>query len=73
MVIRDFDATIMYYTIIIVRKGDIEVKKLSLWEGMKEHNIYLVDLYDEGMDKMLEGLPKYLDTIKRALIEIKRD
>ncbi len=67
--IYDTGAEIQYYTIRIVRKGDIENKDIAVSLGMKENHIYLMNTYEEGLGKMEKNLldiylPKIRSVVK---------
>ncbi|AUP78121.1 hypothetical protein C1H87_05070 [Flavivirga eckloniae] len=73
LTIYDTNSRIQYYKIIIVRKGDIAARKNWLWNGMEDNKIYLVDTYEKGIDKLVKGLPLYLDIIKKSLAVNKKE
>ncbi len=52
MTIVERNGTVRYYEMIIVRPGDIEKRKAWIQKGMKEGEVYLVDVYGQGLDKM---------------------
>lgn len=61
--ISDTSAPIRYYELIIVRKGDLTLQKSWLKNGMQECNVYLVDVYAAGLEKLMNNLPNYLEEI----------
>ncbi|MCF6352982.1 MAG: hypothetical protein L3J06_08230 [Cyclobacteriaceae bacterium] len=66
--IYDSGAEIQYYTIRIVRKGDIENKEILVNRGMKENNVYLMDTYKDGLGKMEKNLLEiYLPKIRSVV------
>ena len=68
LTIADWDADIIYYTIIIVRKGDIEKEKYHIQPRMEEGKVYLVG-YEHNLDVMKKNLSKYLTIIKKEVIK----
>lgn len=65
--IADWESDIIYYQLIIVRKGDLKKRKAWLREGMKEEQIYLVDIYGKGINIMKDKLLYYLRKIKEEI------
>ncbi|MDR6759902.1 hypothetical protein J2Y38_000081 [Flavobacterium sp. 2755] len=53
-----------YYKILIVRKGDIQASKKGIQNGMQENEVYFVDVYQAGFDKIPVLLLEYLNLIK---------
>ncbi len=53
-----------YYKILIVRKGDIQDSKKGIQNGMQENEVYFVDVYQTGFDKIQDLLLEYLNLIK---------
>ena len=53
-----------YYKILIVRKGDIQASKKGIQNGMQENEVYYVDVYQTGFDKIPVLLLEYLNLIK---------
>ncbi len=70
LTISDWESDIIYYEIIIVRKGDLKEGKAWIEEGMKEEQVYLVDVYGKGLFLMEKRLPNYLKQIRE---EVKAD
>ncbi len=54
--IRDFGATIQYYTIRIVRQGDIANPKIHIDNAMQENKVYLMNDYGEDIQFMKKAL-----------------
>ena len=67
LTIYDRKASIQYYRIFIVRKGDIKSNKFGIKKGMKEGKVYLVDVYENGINALIKILPKYLEKIKTQI------
>ncbi|WP_108869066.1 hypothetical protein [Aquimarina aquimarini] len=67
LTIVDRNADITYYHIVIVRKGDLKAQKAWIIKGMKEEQVYLVDVYSKGVELMLNNLPNYLKKIKKEI------
>ncbi|WP_282132485.1 hypothetical protein [Cellulophaga baltica] len=67
LTITDYDATLRYYELIIVRKGDLEAEKAWIREGMEEEQVYLVDVYGKGLALLKNNLPIYLEQIEKEL------
>ncbi len=67
LTITDYEATLRYYELIIVRKGDLEAKKAWIREGMEEEQVYLVDVYGKGLALLKNNLPIYLEQIEKEL------
>jgi len=67
--IYDSGAEIQYYTIRIVRKGDIENKDIAVGTGMKENHIYLMNTYEEDLKKMEKNLFDIYLPIIRSLVK----
>ncbi len=63
--ITDFNSDIKYYELIIIRKGDLKAEKAWIKKGMKEEQVYLVDVYNKGLKFMKNNLPNYLKQIKK--------
>ncbi|WP_343694703.1 hypothetical protein [Flavobacterium sp.] len=53
-----------YFKILIVRKGDIQALKRGILDGMKENEIYFVDIYQTGFIKIPDSLLDYLKYLK---------
>jgi len=67
LVIYDRDSEIMYYHIVIVREGDIAAKKSRVNERMKEGEVYLIDIDEEGIRIMRRNVPEYLKKMKEKI------
>ena len=65
--LRDSDAMPQYYTIHIVRKGDIENEEIVVFEGMKEEKVYLLNPYEDDIDLMERNLNGYIEAIKNEI------
>jgi hypothetical protein len=68
--IQDWNSDITYYHIIIVRNGDIENGKAWIRKGMENNNVYLSDVYNQGIDKMMEKLPYYVEIIEKEINQL---
>jgi len=67
LTVADWEADICYYSLIIVRKGDLKPSKAWVLPTMKEGEVYLVDYYEKGLDTMRHHLLTYLEAIKNKL------
>ena len=67
LTIADWKSDIRYYRLIIVRKTDLKVQKRWIQKGMKEKQVYLVDIYDKGLDVMKNNLSNYLNQIREEI------
>lgn len=67
LTIADWNSTIRYYELIIVRQGDIKAKKAWLQKGMIEQRVYLVDTYGKGLELIKNNLSSYLTQIKKEV------
>ncbi len=67
LTIYDPNSSIMYYELIIVRKGDIKNNKYWIEDGMKEGKVYLVDVYNKGLATMKNNLPAYLEQMTKEM------
>jgi len=63
---------LQYYTIKIVRKGDIKNKLIFVEEEMKEGSIYLLNKYGKNLDLMLKNLKEHYLVILRDQINTYR-
>ncbi|MDD7887663.1 hypothetical protein [Flavivirga sp. 57AJ16] len=70
LTIRDWNSDIKYYHLIIIRKGSLKEHKSWVKKGMEEDQIYLVDVYDEGLQLMKNNLTDYLKQIKKEITAI---
>lgn len=68
LTITNWNSKIMYYELVIVRKGDLKAEKAWVKKGMKEEQIYLVDNYSVGLELMKNNLTNYLKQIKEEII-----
>jgi len=60
--IHDWDDgafNIQYYTIKIVRRGDIKNEQIYVEEGMKEKSVYLLNSYEKDLNLMLKNLKEH--------------
>ncbi|HEY3373355.1 MAG TPA: hypothetical protein VGK10_21100 [Prolixibacteraceae bacterium] len=62
--LRDRNDDLQYYTIHIVRKGDVAKEGITRLEGMKEEKVYLLNPYENDIEVMKNNLKGYLDIIK---------
>lgn len=67
LTIVDWESSIQYYNLIIVRKGDLAQGKAWIMTGMVEGEVYLWDYYDKGLDVMKGYLPVYLESIQKKV------
>ena len=67
LTITDWDSEIIYYKLIIVRKGDLKSGKHLVRKGMKEKQVYLLDTYGKGLELLKSNLPNYLKQIKEKI------
>ncbi|MGD1842842.1 MAG: hypothetical protein ACFB0B_18375 [Thermonemataceae bacterium] len=65
LTIADWEADIRYYTLIIVREGDLEANKVWVKSGMQEKQVYLVDTSHKGLTIMKDHLQKYIKQINK--------
>lgn len=61
------NSDIRYLHLVIVRKGDISGKKAWLIEGMKEEHVYLVDVYEKGLETIETALLPHLSAIESRI------
>lgn len=54
---------IRYFTLLIVRKGDIKNQKKFTSKGMEEGNVYLMALNGQTIKELEDGVKKYLDVL----------
>lgn len=67
LTLADYEASIRYYELVLVRKGDLKAQKFWLREGMEERRVYLVDVYGRGLELMERQLLQYLQTIRQEM------
>lgn len=65
--IRDWETDQQYYTIQIVRSGDIENENISVIEGMREKKIYLLKRHDYNLEEAVTILPEYIEAMKDVI------
>ncbi|MCP2029794.1 hypothetical protein L1276_004988 [Flavobacterium sp. HSC-32F16] len=53
-----------YYKILIVRKDDTQASKKGIQNGMQENEVYFVDVYQQGFDKVPDLVLEYLKTLR---------
>lgn len=63
----DWESSIQYYNLVIVRKGDLAQGKAWLMTGMEEGEVYLTDHYDKGLTIMKDHLSAYLESIQKKV------
>jgi len=73
LTIVDSKSNIRYYELLILRKGDIKEGKRWVKEGMKEEQVYLVDVYGKGLKLMENNLLNYLKQIEEEITTITKD
>jgi hypothetical protein len=50
---------LQYYTIKIVRKGDVKNELIYVEEEMKENNVYLLNVYEKDLNLLLKNLKEH--------------
>ncbi|HAH23734.1 MAG TPA: hypothetical protein DCL77_08250 [Prolixibacteraceae bacterium] len=63
--LRDQDAEPQYYTIHLVRNGDLSNPDINNMEGMKEARVYILNPVGNDMEKMKTNLDSYIETIRQ--------
>ena len=64
MVIADWEADIRYYHLVIVRENSQNIFQKGVYPGMQTGNVYLLDVYQEGLENLKIKLPDFLQEIK---------
>ena len=67
LTIVDRNAVIQYHHVIIVRKGDLAAEKVWIQKDMKEGHVYLLDMYNSGLEAMKSSLQQYLNQIRKTI------
>ncbi len=63
--LHDANSEVQYYTLKIVREGDIEKEEIFVDHGMKENHVYLMNSYEKNLKKMRKNLTQiYLPVLK---------
>lgn len=67
LIIQHASSNILYYHILIVRKGDIQNRKCWLLPGMEEEKVYLTNPYEKDWTMLRKNCLNYLETIQDNL------
>ncbi len=67
LTIVDWHGNTTYLQLVVVREGDLEINKARLLPGMETGQVYLIDNYHVGEDRLLKLLPKYLEQINAVI------
>lgn len=67
LILRDIDSIPQYYTVCIVRKGDIENDSINVNKQLTEERVYLAKIDNFSLDLLENSIKLYLQLLKEQI------